>query len=143
MVATPLVIAVYGTLRRGERNHPLLAGARLVGQARVHGRLHEMSESSLRAYPYPALVHAGAGETDEVVVELYELADGAALAAIDRLEAFDPADEAGSEYVRREVGIRDGPVPTAWVYIYNGRSTELGDPIEDGDWIAREEGRPR
>jgi GntR family transcriptional regulator/MocR family aminotransferase len=126
------VLAVYGTLRRGEHNAASLDGADQLGTGVVEGHLVEMARTAERAYPYPALI-SGAGA---VVVELYALRDRAMLAAADALEAFDPADEAGSEYVRRSVAVRDGPVERAWIYWYNGPRDALGDPIEGGDWVA-------
>ena len=140
MPAPPIVVAVYGTLRRGERNDPFLAGARHLGHGRIRGRIHEIPRSVLRPYAYPALVldaadGGGASETG-VVVELYELPDPAALASLDELEAYDPADDAGSEYVRRHVAVDDGPVASAWVYIYNGPASELGARIASGDWVV-------
>ena len=131
----PPIIAVYGTLRRGEPNAGLLAGARDLGVGRIVGRLHEMPRTAERAYAYPALV-LGAGAVGDVVVEVYELADPAALAVIDALEAFDPDDVAGSEYARRLVDVLDGPVATAWIYEYNGPPEAMGDRIPDGDWVA-------
>src|SRR6476646_4781842 len=96
----PIVLAVYGTLRLGEWNAPLLDGVPFVGTGRVAGLLREMPPTASREYAYPSLVLDGAGQ---VVVELYVLADETALAAADDLEGYDPADEAGSEYVRRAV----------------------------------------
>ncbi|HLO35692.1 MAG TPA: gamma-glutamylcyclotransferase family protein [Candidatus Deferrimicrobium sp.] len=134
MPDTPAVLAVYGTLRRGERNAELLAGTRFLGLGRIAGRLHEMPRSAERAYAYPSLVLDGA--PGEVVVELYAIPDAATLALADELEAFDPADEAGSEYVRRAVAILGGPVEHAWVYVYNGAIRSMGTVIADGDWVA-------
>jgi gamma-glutamylcyclotransferase (GGCT)/AIG2-like uncharacterized protein YtfP len=131
-VTQPIVLAVYGTLRRGERNEPYLAGAEFLGTAAVLGRLHEMPRSSLRAYAYPALVDG----TDRVAVELYRLPDEAALTSIDALEAYDPADERASQYVRRALPVVGGPVATAWAYLYNGPRREVGSVIDDGDWVA-------
>ena len=131
---TPIVLAVYGTLRRGEWNAPLLDGASFVGTGRVAGILREMPPTASRRYAYPSLVLDRAGQ---VVVELYELADAAALAAADDLEGYDPADEAGSEYVRRAVDVIDGPVARAWIYVYNGPPEEMGQVIASGDWIVR------
>jgi gamma-glutamylcyclotransferase (GGCT)/AIG2-like uncharacterized protein YtfP len=132
----PPIIAVYGTLRRGEPNAGLLSGARDLGVGRIVGRLHEMPRTAERAYAYPALVLGAVGEVSDVVVEVYELGDPAALAVIDALEAFDPDDVAGSEYVRRLVDVLDGPVATAWIYEYNGPPEAMGDLIPDGDWAA-------
>lgn len=126
-------LAVYGTLRRGEPNASLLGDAQFLGMGRIVGRLREMPRTRARAYAYPSLVLEGEGP---VVVELYELTDPSLLARIDVLEAFDPADVAGSEYVRRLVDVVDGPLAAAWVYVFNGPAEAMGEPIPDGDWIA-------
>lgn len=129
----PIVLAVYGTLRRGERNDVFLAGSDLLGTGVVLGRLHEMPRSELREYAYPALLLDARGR---VIVELYRLPDEATLTEIDLLESFEPADEAASQYVRRSVSIVDGPIDLAWTYVYNGPPGEVGVAIADGDWVA-------
>jgi gamma-glutamylcyclotransferase (GGCT)/AIG2-like uncharacterized protein YtfP len=126
-------LAVYGTLRRGERNDSLLDGARYLGLGRIAGSMREMPRTAERAYAYPSLVLDDRGE---VVIELYDLPDPAMLAAADALEAFDPADVAGSEYVRCLVDVTGGPAAKAWVYVYNGPPEAMGEPIPDGDWVA-------
>jgi gamma-glutamylcyclotransferase (GGCT)/AIG2-like uncharacterized protein YtfP len=142
-------LAVYGTLRRGERNAALLRDAPYLGLGRIAGRMWEMPETADREYAYPSLVMAeppadAAADPDvdedparsSVVVELYDLTDPDLLAAVDALEAFDPDDVAGSEYVRRLVAIVDGPVDEAWIYVYNGPPEAKGARILDGDWVA-------
>jgi gamma-glutamylcyclotransferase (GGCT)/AIG2-like uncharacterized protein YtfP len=131
--AEPIVLAVYGTLRRGQANEGFLAGATHLGSGRIRGRLHEMPRSDLRAYAFPALLEDSGGQ---VAVELYALRDAAMLATVDALEAFDPADETGSQYVRREIAVAGAATRTAWVYRYNGPLDEVGDLIPDGDWVA-------
>ncbi len=130
--ALPIDLAVYGTLRRGEQNASFLAEATYLGVGVVLGRLHEMPRSSLRAYAFPALDLDGASR---IVVELYRLRDAAALRTIDQLEAYDPLDEAASQYVRRSVAVVDGPVATAWTYVYNGSWDDVGAAIGSGDWV--------
>jgi gamma-glutamylcyclotransferase (GGCT)/AIG2-like uncharacterized protein YtfP len=127
------VVAVYGTLRRGERNHRLLGAATPLGTGTVVGLLVGLARNDDRPYDFPALLAAD-GAADRVVVELYRLADAGDLARLDVLEAFDPADEAGSEYLRRRLPVRDGPVESAWAWVRAAQLPASAVPIPSGDW---------
>jgi gamma-glutamylcyclotransferase (GGCT)/AIG2-like uncharacterized protein YtfP len=152
-MTTPMpgrLLAVYGTLRRGDRNHHLLAGAQFRGTGLVAGRLFEVPMSSYRPYAYPALVvdeaqqaHGALGG-GRVEVEVVQLPDAAMLAALDELEAFDPDEPDGSEFVRRLVPLVEftpvpgGPALTqAEVFVYAGDPAQLGAAVPEGRWLPR------
>jgi GntR family transcriptional regulator / MocR family aminotransferase len=128
------IVAVYGTLRGGERNHPLLGASQLLGRGTIAGALFGLPRNDERPYAFPAFIPSRHGT---VVVEVYRLADAELLARLDELEAYDPDDEAGSEYVRRRVAVRDGPVAEAWAYALAGALPASAEPIPSGDWLDR------
>jgi gamma-glutamylcyclotransferase (GGCT)/AIG2-like uncharacterized protein YtfP len=133
------VVAVYGTLRRGERNYERLRGTAFLGSGVVGGALYDVPTAPGRPFPYPAF---RPGNDGHVPVELYLLPDADLLADLDAFEGFDPADDAGSQYARRVIDVIDGPVRRAWIYVHQGPEAELGEPIPDADWVRyRVEGR--
>jgi gamma-glutamylcyclotransferase (GGCT)/AIG2-like uncharacterized protein YtfP len=114
-----MLLFVYGTLKRGERNHRLLAGQRFVGPAVTAPgfRLFDLG-------PYPGMVRAAGGVvrgelfdvSEPCLVELdefegvptlfdravVELSDGTAAAAYLYARPFPPGAPGGEEW----------PIPT-------------------------------
>jgi gamma-glutamylcyclotransferase (GGCT)/AIG2-like uncharacterized protein YtfP len=125
------IVAVYGTLRRGCRNHGLMASAEPLGEGSITGRLWIVGTRPERPYPYPALLLEGDGRVE---VECYRLTGRRQLALLDRLEAFRPHDLAGSEYVRRRIPVVGARVAWAEVYVYRGPRAVLDHPIPEGRW---------
>lgn len=118
-------VFAYGTLKRGERNHPLVEGwvvKALPGY--VEGfRLYHLAEGPSRPYPYPGMVPGEGRVYGEVLFLLAE-----ALPLLDELE------EEGVEYrrVRVQVATEEGSL-AAWAYLYLG-TLEGALPVPGGVW---------
>ncbi|WP_038055747.1 gamma-glutamylcyclotransferase family protein [Thermus amyloliquefaciens] len=117
-------VFVYGTLRRGQRNHPLVEGWVVkVLPGHVEGfRLFHLAEGRDRPYPYPGMVPGEGRVYGEVLVLPEEV-----LPLLDQLE---------EEYrrVRVVVGTEEGPL-SAWAYVYLG-NLEGAVWLPQGVWPA-------
>tara|TARA_R110001606_G_scaffold392142_1_gene560817 strand:+ start:1777 stop:2148 length:372 start_codon:yes stop_codon:yes gene_type:complete len=119
MIGTVLV-AVYGTLKKGFGNHGLMAQAQFLGcDTLTQICLYDIG-------PYPgARLEASAG----IEVEVYAISQ-AHLAELDVLEEYDFAAPARSLYIRALLPTRYG---LAWVYLYQGQVS--GKPcLRSGTW---------
>jgi gamma-glutamylcyclotransferase (GGCT)/AIG2-like uncharacterized protein YtfP len=128
----PNYLFVYGTLRR-ESRHPmavlLAKGARLVGRARVPGRLYDLGE-------YPGMT-APAAPDEWVRGEVHELTDPETLLrALDHYEGCEPDEPDLSLFARLPTtAILDGGSPLAtWAYFYRG-PLDGTRPIPSGDYF--------
>jgi len=110
-------VFVYGTLRRGESNHHLLATAVFVCEART---TPDYTLFALDGHP-----GMGVGGTTGVIGELYDV-DTTTLAALDELEGYP------GWYDRRAVSLENGI--HALAYILPARFTTGRAVIADGDW---------
>ncbi|WP_460171895.1 gamma-glutamylcyclotransferase family protein [Thermus sp. FJN-A] len=109
-------VFVYGTLKRGERNHPLVRPyLHRVLPGRVEGfRLYHFPPGGERPYAYPAMV-PGEGRVRGEVLFL----DPEALPLLDALE--------GEEYGRERVRVETPEgVVVAWAYLYRA---DLGEAL--------------
>jgi gamma-glutamylaminecyclotransferase len=102
-------IFVYGTLKRGCRNHGVLESAEFLGTAST-----EPGYRMVDCGDYPGLVRAVHGEPE--CGELYRV-DEALLAALDRFE------DAPNEYERVTIRLSDGA--EAQAYLYRGDAASL------------------
>jgi gamma-glutamylcyclotransferase (GGCT)/AIG2-like uncharacterized protein YtfP len=129
-------IAVYGTLRKGER-------ADLARQAnkfdvtylckdRINGKLYHLG-----AYPG---VKTESKSFDPklpcVTVEVFHIRDESIIAILDAYEGYNSDNPEHGLYNRIEVESEDGRI--VWVYIYNGPVTP-DQLIESGDWVKNRE----
>ena len=129
-------IFVYGSLTTA-LDHPmgqrLRREARLLGLARLAGRLHRVSW-------YPGIRPAQTS-ADQVHGELYQLARPAeTLDWLDEYEGIKPGGTSaavGDEYVRavRPVTLRDGTIVDAYVYLYQ-RPLPPDSLIPSGVWTG-------
>ena len=111
-------VFVYGTLRRGQRNHALLESGRLLGPF-ITRPLYTMLDLGA----YPAVVPGG---STAVTGEVYAV-NAQTLASLDRLEGYP------RRYTRE---ILETPYGNAWFYIYLGRPGDRRS-IGAGDWVRR------
>lgn len=121
-------VFVYGSLKRGERNHELLAAARFVGPGRTPPRFTLVE--LLAHGGYPAMVEGGKTAIEGEVWEV----DDATLAALDALE------EHPGFYRRVQLELADGAKTLTYVLPKN---LAAGAPVVDsGCWTEgdREEG---
>jgi len=122
-VSDPFALFVYGTLRRGEENHGVLANARLI-ESRVALLGYEML--SLGAYP-GIIARAGATATGE----LYEVPRDD-LAALDELEDYPEL------YDRRWVELANGA--HALTYVLQPAHANGRPVLASGDWVLERSG---
>ena len=105
---------VYGTLKRGQSNYPLVAAAvRGITPATIRGRLYDVG-------PFPALAVGDDAVSGEVLTVAPE-ALARLLVVLDDLEGYELGDPEGSMYVRRVVlatTVAGGTV-RAYAYFYN------------------------
>lgn len=116
----PTRVFVYGTLLAGEPNHRVLAGARLVANARTEPAF-ELRDLGA----FPGLVRGGA---HAVAGEVYEV-DEATLAALDRLEGHPRS------YRRTRIALDDGSLVET--YLLPPEQVEGRPVIASGNWRSR------
>jgi pyruvate carboxylase len=124
---------VYGTLRRdcGNDLHRLIArNSDYIGMATYQGKMYQVAD-------YPGIV-ASESVSDVVVGELYLLSNTIKLLnVLDEYEEFDPANEAKSLFVRKEVTVdMKGESFTSYAYVYN-RPVDEKTFISSGDYLKR------
>ncbi len=102
-----MLVAVYGTLKRGMVNHRLLIGSQFLGD----DRLVDMVLYELEEFPAGQLE-----QSDGIHVEVYEVSKRV-LAMLDKLEEVDQEIPEKGLYRRAQCDTRFG---VAWIYLYNG-----------------------
>lgn len=112
---------MYGTLRKGEGNHPLLNGCKYVGETKVPGFMYDLGY-----YPGVKLVSPSdkyVGKVPYITCEVYEV-DPGTLERLDRLE--------GVPYLYDRMELPDG----TFIYEFQ-HEVEDNQHIPGGDWCNR------
>lgn len=101
----PILVAVYGSLRKGGKWHHLLAGADFLGAGWT------VQAYTLYLTDYPCLEKTQA--LYQVRVEVYKV-------SASELQALDALEEHPEVYLREpaEVYLDQGPLLQAWIYFY-------------------------
>ena len=111
------LVFVYGTLKRGEKNHHWLDGASWQGEAELSGvLLHDLG-------PFPMAV-IGEGTA---IGEVYAVEERG-LARLDELEGYPRL------YDRQMLSLNDGR--QAWVYLGRPRQVRHAPLVVGGSWHA-------
>lgn len=122
----PLLLFLYGSLRRGEP---------MFDELRLANSLEYVSDGTIQGDLYDLGDYPGAVSAEGVVRgEVYRIKDPEILCTLDRYEEFDPAHPDGSLFVRQRVAVPE--VGEAWAYLYNG-SCANRSRIASGDWRKR------
>lgn len=103
-----MLVAVYGTLKRGFHNHKIIADAEYLGDDKLDG----IALYLLEFFPGAKYV-----EGKRAFVEIFRLTEEYQLNLMDYLEGYDPHDPEGSLYKREVVKTKYGE---AYIYIFNG-----------------------
>jgi gamma-glutamylcyclotransferase (GGCT)/AIG2-like uncharacterized protein YtfP len=110
------LVAVYGTLRRGEGNyHYFLDRSRKLGVCAIEG----WDMYSLGAFPF---VTPGEGK---ITIEVFKV-DDTTFRELDGLEGYPDF------YDRKVVETAYGP---AWIYFMEPEEITLNPRIDSGDWV--------
>lgn len=118
---SPLLVAVYGTLKRGQCNHHVMLGSQYVGSDCLNViTLYDLG-------PYPA---AKVEASEGIEIEVFSVTP-AHLAVLDMLEEYNPDAPDQGMYNRVPIETCYG---AAWIYIYNEAVHELAAQRR-GAWL--------
>lgn len=132
-----VLVATYGSLRRGMGNHPVndMAGGEFVGLGKTAGNVDIFAYCG--GFPSISLKHSDNGKP--VVVDVYRTTQQGLEGPYDRLEGHNPLRKTGNFYDRSEVMINmdSGEQVKAWIYHIDDVTGPL---VESGDWCLHKGG---
>lgn len=116
------LIAVYGTLRKGQPNHCVIDNSNTVYLGEDH--TNEITVFEVGLFPTAKLIKSKKGFD----VQVYEIDDWC-FKEVDKLEGYNEDNPETGLFDRVQIKTKFGD---AWVYIYN----PLVDPSFDEDWLV-------
>ena len=119
-----IIIAAYGTLRKGFGNSTLVDR-----ENNYLGKGITVEKYQMRASGIPYI-----NKTPDIniVVDLWKI-DSKMLKSVDRLEGYDPDNHDNSWYKREKIKVKlNDDVIDAWIYF---NDTNRGDLVESGDYV--------
>jgi gamma-glutamylcyclotransferase (GGCT)/AIG2-like uncharacterized protein YtfP len=118
-----VLVAVYGSLRQGLHNHPVISESELMGQYET-----EPIYTMINCGSFPGLLKEG---STSVVMEVYKV-DATTLVRLDNLEGYRGKGK-NNFYNREKI---DTPYGPAYTYFYNAESPLMrAKAIDTGDWV--------
>jgi gamma-glutamylcyclotransferase (GGCT)/AIG2-like uncharacterized protein YtfP len=123
------LVFVYGSLKRGQSNHHLLATARFEGEAQAPGlSLHDLG-------PFPMAIAAAPSETGSATDPETVPVSGELFAVeAETLERLDRLEGVPRLYQRQRLVLLDGRL--AWVYLGQPHQVRHGPRLAAGCWPA-------
>lgn len=118
----PILVAVYGSLRKGLHNHDVLGTSTLVGEFDTEP-IYDMFSCG---GSYPGLRLNG---STSIKVEVYEVSE-AIDKRVERLEGYTKGSEDTNHYNKIMINT---PFGEAGIYIYNYATGRM-PKVESGDW---------
>lgn len=120
------IIAVYGTLRKGQSNHYNIKGAKHLGTFQSEP---DFIMRAIGGLSYPGIKRKG---HTSVTFEVYEINNKDMLEAVDSLEGFVSDGYQHNHYNRFDI---ETPWGKAIAYEYNRKFSTRHELIDNGDWV--------
>ena len=121
----PLLVGVYGSLRKELHNHKTLGNSKLLG---TFYTVPEYTMYDLGSYP--GVVPDG---NTSILIEVYEISENV-LNRLDTLEGYHTFNAVSNYYNRRKI---ESPYGEMYIYFYNDKRGGKLDPtkiVTSGDW---------
>lgn len=121
------LVAVYGSLRKGFGNHPVLGSSEFVEETTLTGNYRMVSLGG-----FPGVLPTTEEKATPIVVEVYHVTQAEDARRLDALEGYRGPDSEHNFYDRQEVTLDNGMV--AEIYLLDEEGYGQCTPVETGDW---------